>query len=137
MVETKFAVSVHLMTALAYNPGRWMSSEELSQTVCTNPSFIRKLLVELAKANLVSSLRGKSGGVQLARPAKTIHLAEIYKAVSDHNRMQIPEKAPNLSCPVSRSMKSLLAEVSEEVEEAILNTLRTKVLEDLCQKVVS
>lgn len=135
MVETKFGVSVHVMTALAYNPGRWMSSEELSQTVCTNPSFIRKLLVDLSKANLVTSLRGKTGGVQLARPANKINLGEIYEAISQHNQLQVPEKEPNPHCIVSRSMKTILTEVSQKVEGNILKTLKSIVLEDLCKKV--
>jgi Rrf2 family protein len=123
MQETKFAVSVHLMTALAYNPGKIMSSEELSKSLCTNPSFVRKLVVSLSNAGLVQSQRGKTGGVQLSKPPAEISLSEIYTAISERNVIELPQKDPYLGCPVSKSIGIIMEDVSNKMETSILDSL--------------
>lgn len=49
--------------------------------VDTHPSRVRRIVSSLVKANILSSTRGSSGGITLARDAATITLADIYDAV--------------------------------------------------------
>jgi len=44
-------------------------------------SFLRKILQVLVRAGLVRSLRGVSGGVMLAKPARQISALEVVEAV--------------------------------------------------------
>lgn len=43
--------------------------------------FLRRVLARLTEARVVRSLRGRSGGVQLARPASELSLLEIVRAM--------------------------------------------------------
>ena len=123
MVDTRFPVSVHIMTSLAYNQPTLMSSEQLALGIKTNASFIRKLVVSLASAGLVESVRGKAGGVRLAKKPKDITLDQIYRAVTDSALVAVPNKAPNKSCTISCGIGAVLCRISQEIEENTLKQL--------------
>src|ERR1700748_2951841 len=123
MEDTRFTVSIHIMTSLAFQQllgeGGACTSQNsniLAEGIKTNPAFIRKLMAKLVKAGLVESKRGKAGGVSLAKPAKDISLKEIYLAAQDGTLVSSHDKAPAKHCPVSCSMKKILHEVVEGVK---------------------
>lgn len=131
MVDTRFPVSVHIMTALAYKQGDLMSSEQLAVSIKTNASFIRKLVVSLSAAGLVESVRGKAGGIRIAKSPKEITLDQIYKAVTDNSLMAVPDKSPNKSCAISCGMGDVLGKISEEIEENTLKQLSKRNLSEI------
>src|SRR6187401_1504501 len=93
--NSRFAVAVHVMTALAYNHGEPLSSPLLAKSVRTNPVVIRRLMAQLRRAGLVEAWPGKSGGVRLGRSAATITLLDIYRAVEGGSPFALPDKAEN------------------------------------------
>lgn len=135
MVDTRFPVSVHIMTSLAYNQPDLVSSEQLAASVQTNASFIRKLVVSLSDAGLVESVRGKAGGIRLAKNPKDITLDQIYRAVTDNTLMQVPHKSPNKSCAISCGMSVILDKISKDIEENTLKQLAKKSLSEILSQV--
>ena len=131
MVDTRFPVSIHILTTLAYNRPNLVSSEQLAMGIKTNPSFIRKLVVSLSVAGLVESVRGKTGGIRLAKNPKDITLDLIYRAVSDNTLMAVPKKSPNKDCAVSCGIGDVLCKISQEIEENTLKQLAKKNLNDI------
>ena len=79
--NTQFSIAVHLMIALGFDEGRHATSTHLATSINTSPSFVRRILAKLSKANLVSTTTGKSGFCLLAKKPEDISLLEIYKAV--------------------------------------------------------
>lgn len=136
MVDTRFAVSVHIMTALANHQRGLLSSEALALGIKTNPSFIRKLVVSLAAAGLVESVRGKTGGIRLAKHPKEISLAQIYQAVTAAPLIAVPTKTPNKGCAISCGMGDVLCKVSREIEEGALRTLAKRSLQEVLGQVM-
>lgn len=134
MVDTRFPVSVHIMTSLAYSHPNLVSSEILAAGIKTNPSFIRKLVVSLSAAGLVESVRGKTGGIRIAKKPKDITLDEIYKAVTDTTLMAVPSKSPAKSCAVSCGMGDILCKISQEIEQHTLNLLAKKNLDQILRQ---
>jgi Rrf2 family protein len=135
MVDTRFAVSVHFMTALANLQPDLLSSEELAKSVKTNPSFIRKLVVSLSAAGLVESVRGKSGGIRLAKNPRDISLDEIYRAVATTPLLSVPGKTPEKSCQIACGMGAILCKISEEIETGTLKMLAKRSLQDILAQV--
>jgi Rrf2 family protein len=135
MVDTKFSVSVHLMTSLAFNLDRLMSSDELAKGMKTNPSFVRKLIVNLSGAGFVESVRGKNGGVRLAIHPKKITLDKIYDAVAEHKVICVPDKTPYKPCPVSCAMGDMLNRISDKIEHSTRMELSKMSLEDLLSEI--
>lgn len=131
MVDTRFPVSVHIMTSLAYSQPNLVNSETLAISIKTNPSFIRKLVVLLSSAGLVESVRGKTGGIRLAKKPKDITLDQIYKAVTENTLMAVPSKSPNKNCTISCGMNDILCKISQEIEENTLKQLSKKNLSEI------
>jgi len=70
-----------LMTALAAEPDSVHAAADLAQRAHLEPATASKILKMLAKAGLLTSFRGATGGYRLSRPADAITLADIVTAM--------------------------------------------------------
>jgi Rrf2 family protein len=58
-----------------------VKAERISQAQSVPLKFLENILVELKHADLVQAQRGAEGGYRLARPADTITLADVIRAI--------------------------------------------------------
>lgn len=72
--------AITVMCALA-NEKNNISANELAEQINIAPTTVSKLLKQLAKAKLVSSLRGATGGYQLAKTPEAISLCDVMVAI--------------------------------------------------------
>lgn len=112
-----------------------MTSEELASGIRTNPTVIRRLISKLVEAGLLSSFKGKSGGVKLAKTPKEISLKDVYIAISEKRLIATPDKDPNKNCVVSCSMKKLMCEVVDGMETNSMQYLQGIRLSDLTSRI--
>ena len=77
--STRFAVGVHLLTALAASPGKAVRSEDVADSASTNPVVARRLFSLMTAAGLIRARLGPGGGFELARPASDINLRHVFK----------------------------------------------------------
>ncbi len=136
MLDTRFSVSIHILTALAFNRGsQQMNSEKLAQSIQTNPTFVRRLMGKLTSAGLVQSKRGKAGGVELTRCPEEITLKEIYLASQARPLLDRAEKTPDEDCPVSCAMAKIIDDVFAGVEDHVVEHLAHIKLSQLVSKI--
>ncbi|HKQ61083.1 MAG TPA: Rrf2 family transcriptional regulator [Candidatus Polarisedimenticolaceae bacterium] len=128
-------MALHVMTALAYRDGEWLSSPLLAESVRTNPVVIRRLMAQLQRAGLVEARPGKSGGVRLGRRPESITLLDVFRAVEGGSAFVLPDKPENKACTVSCAMKKLLATVLAETDRAMSKSLEQVRLADLAKDV--
>ena len=130
-MNTRFAVAVHILTFLQTQQGEPATSELVASSVNTNPSLIRRLLSQLARAGLTTSQMGTGGGALLGKPADRITLLDVYRAV-DEDREVIPlHAAPNPRCPVGRNIHAVLEGRIEAAEQALQAELDRTTIADL------
>lgn len=72
-----------IMTHLAGQPEHLHSAADLAETLGLGLPTVSKVLKTLGRHDLVTSLRGARGGYALARPARTITVADIIDALED------------------------------------------------------
>ncbi|HRP75363.1 MAG TPA: SUF system Fe-S cluster assembly regulator [Rhodocyclaceae bacterium] len=72
-----------IMTHMAGQPERLHSATDLAETLGLGLPTVSKVLKALGRHDLVTSLRGARGGYALARPARTISVADIIDALED------------------------------------------------------
>ena len=72
---------VTMSAAARHCGGARVSAGELAEETGLPLPTVHKLVSQLSKAGLLRSLRGAGGGLQLARPAAAITLADIVEAV--------------------------------------------------------
>ncbi len=133
--NTRFAVALHLLTALAWLGGVQSSEVLAAGTVNTNPVVLRRILGRLVRAGLVEAHPGKSGGFRLARPASRIRLLDVYRAVDEDGLFAIHDHPEIKACPVSCGIRPALAEVFAETQAALEASLRRTRLSDLVRRI--
>jgi Rrf2 family protein len=106
--NSRFAVSLHILTYLAYRAGASVPSAEIAASVDTNAVVIRRLLSALVKARLVKTQKGASGGFALASTPENISLLDVYRAVEPQPDHGLRHFAPNHKCPVGAKIESIL-----------------------------
>jgi Rrf2 family protein len=117
--NSQFAVAVHILTMLATSGDENVKSECIAASVNTNAVVIRRLLGQLAHANLVASQTGALGGTRLARRPAEISLLEIYKAVSCGEVFALPGRSPNQDCPIGRNIEAVLCNLQKEIDRSV------------------
>ena len=72
---------VIVATRLAAHPERQETAAAIASATRLPPATVAKLLKAMAHAGLVSATRGAAGGYRLARPPKSISVAEVVAAI--------------------------------------------------------
>ena len=117
-----------LLATLASEPARVQTAASLAEQTRIAAPTVSKLLKQLHRAGLVSSLRGLHGGYQLARPAAQISAAAILDALegpvaltdcsAGHGQCEIEE-----SCRVGRVWQRLNLAIRRALYEVSLAQL--------------
>jgi Rrf2 family protein len=129
--SSRFAVAVHVLTLMAWAEDEPLKSEQVAESVNTNPVVIRRMLCELAESKLVVSQTGAMGGSKLALPPHQITLLDIYLAVESRGVFSLHRHPPNRHCPVGLNIGSVLNGVLDEVDSAVERVLANITIKDV------
>lgn len=132
--SSRFAVAVHVLTLMAWSEDESLKSEQVAESVNTNPVVIRRILCELAQAKLVISQTGSTGGSKLARKAGELTLLEVYQAVECRGVFSLHRQPPSRHCPVGVNIEMVLGDVLDEVNSAVEHVLAKITIEDVVQR---
>ncbi len=132
--NSRFAVAVHVLSLMAWSSKEPLKSEQVAESVNTNPVVIRRMLLELAEAGLVVSQTGSLGGSRLANdPAKTT-LLDVYQALECGGVFSLHRQPPSRDCPVGVNIETVLGEVLLEVDSAVEKVLGQITINDVVQR---
>ncbi len=82
MLSQKARYALRAMLVLAGGaPYAPRQTSDLATEATVPRKFLEQILLDLKRAGLVRSIRGRAGGYALARPAGEIHFAEILRAI--------------------------------------------------------
>jgi Rrf2 family protein len=123
MYNSRFAISLHILTLLAHEDGEWLSSEYIAGSININPVLVRKELSNLRQHGLVQSREGKNGGSCLARPANKILLSEIFEAIRSESALGTTKNDPNPACKIGRQINKHLDNLYQEVDDLLVQKL--------------
>ncbi len=135
--SSRFTVAVHVLTLLAYEEGRALTSDYIAGSVNTNPVVIRRVLGLLSKAGLISTTEGAGGGTVLAKPATRITLADVFHAVEQGELFALPPNEPNPLCPVGRCVQTILGEHLERLQGLLERAMKRVSVAEILEEVKS
>lgn len=130
-MNTRLAVATHILTFIETQAGQPATSELIASSVNTNPTLIRRLLSQLAKAGLTKSQMGSGGGALLARPASQITLLDVYRAIDDEGEVFALHDQPHPQCPVGRNINVVLKRRIAAAEQALQDQLAQTTIADM------
>ena len=73
---------------LAQEPQKAHASERIAEAICVPRRYIHKVLQALARAEIVRSQPGPSGGYSLRRPAEQTTILDVVKAIGPLQRIR-------------------------------------------------
>jgi Rrf2 family protein len=135
MHNCRFAFAVHVMAVLGLEQDHCCPSSQLAETVNTNPVVIRRILLELQEAGLISTLRGPHGGSVLKRKPDKVTLREIRSAVEKGRIFGSHPNQPSRKCPVGKNINKVMLRIADRGGKALERELAKITLADVLREV--
>jgi Rrf2 family protein len=124
--NTRFVTGVHILVILSQNDAL-KTSADLAEVLHTNPVVIRRILSSLQQADLIVSQKGPSGGSKLTRPAKSITLAEVHRALDSSSKLNLPKSsgavASKIHAAIAKAYRDCHRAFETELDRVTLATL--------------
>ncbi|MCP9222360.1 Rrf2 family transcriptional regulator [Erythrobacter sp. LQ02-29] len=80
MISNKARYAFRALVAIAEAPsGEAMASADIARRYAIPHKFLEQILLDLRKAGILESRRGKSGGYTMLRPADTVTFGEVLR----------------------------------------------------------
>ncbi len=124
---TKFTDnSLRVLIYLSANPSRRINISEIARTCAIPRNHLTKVVHAMAQKGLLETTRGKGGGVALARPAESLRIGDVIRA------MEGEEEVVNCDIPVCPLGPACsLRYILREGQDAFLETLDRYTIADL------
>lgn len=122
--------ALRAMVALAHHPEGPVTGRQIADEARIPPKYLTKVLQALARAGLVTAVRGIGGGYTLNATAEQVSMLEVINSVDPIERIRrCPIDRPDHKrglCPLHRRLDRAIA----EVETAFRGTSLAELLED-------
>lgn len=128
--SNKLSDAVHVLVLIALNPLGSLTSEAMAVSIRTNAGFVRRLMIDLRKGGLISSVHGHAKPT-LARAAAEISLLDIYKSVEGDKPLLHLDTHTNPECGVGVNIQYSLQDYYDEVQQTAEKKMSEISLEDI------
>jgi DNA-binding IscR family transcriptional regulator len=130
----RFPVAAHALAYLAhadaFGPERAVSSSELAASMPTNPVVVRRVTAMLAKAGLIGTRAGASGGAWLVSRPDMITLDKVLRAVNGCAHLGSPPPGAK-GCPIGEKIPDAVRSAIEAADQAAAERLSRITVADL------
>lgn len=118
--KAEYACVAMLELAVNYGRAEPLRIREIADAQNISGRFLVQILLQLKTAGLVASVRGASGGYQLARPPEQITLAEIVYAIDDRT-VALSSKLAKAEhrTPITEVLLGIWDEMQTSIQSAI------------------
>ena len=127
LFSKKCEYAIRALVFLARRP-EVKGAQEISQSESVPYHFIAKILQELKAKGFVRSVRGNRGGFQLARPASSVRLMDVLKAIDGEQALVkclygLEECSDSDPCPLHDGWKDLRGRIEQYLTHHTLDDL--------------
>jgi Rrf2 family protein len=119
--------AIRILIDCARAGGQLVKVAELSERLSITQQNAFKIVNLLARAGLIEAMRGRNGGVRLARPAHLIRIGDVVRA-TEVTRVAIEEGAP------SRQRGHGVNRVLDDALEAFIEVLDRHTIADMLKR---
>jgi len=132
MNDTRLARMMHVLVHMHLLGGS-ETSDVISRMLNTNPVVVRRTMGLLRDAGLVSSAGGRSGGWTLAKPAETITMLDVHRAL-EGQVFALGRSHDHPHCPVEQTVNHLIEHSLHKAEAVLADHLGRVTIEALARR---
>ena len=121
--------SLRVLLYLGTHQGRLVTISEISDYHAISRNHLVKVVHNLGKNDLVQTVRGKSGGIRLAKKPEYIVLADVVRLTEPHMNIQECFSSETSTCPLLDNCK--LTGVFYQARQAFMKVLEDNTLADM------
>ena len=128
--STRLSDAAHILLFIYLNQETRLSSDQIAKSICTNPSYVRRLMAEMKEAGLIRSMRGQANPM-LQRSPDSITLLDVYRAVEDQKPLLHLDTHTNPECGVGVNIQLALQEHYDRIQEIAEKAMGETSLQDI------
>jgi Rrf2 family nitric oxide-sensitive transcriptional repressor len=123
--------SLRVLMYLAVKEGGLATIDEIAKSYSISRNHLMKVVHQLGVAGYIETVRGRGGGLRLARPVETIGLGEVVRYTEPDMAIASCFKPVDAPCAIRRCC--VLKRALEKARDAFLDVLEGYTLGDLVQ----
>ncbi len=127
---------LRVLIYLTLHPGRLVTINELAGFFAISKNHLVKVVHNLGLKGFIRTVRGKGGGIRLARPPDEIRVGSVVRELEGHFQMAEcfnPKKQDQCAIQAKCGLKGLLGDAVEQflrvLDNAVLSDLLPSTLE--------
>lgn len=121
--------SLRLLMYLALRPERLSTIQEVAKAYNISSNHLMKVVHQLGLAGYLQTVRGRSGGIRLGKPAEEIGLGELIRHTEPDMHIVPCFEPENQECPLRRACR--LKAALDKARLAFLGVLDEYTIADL------
>lgn len=134
-MTSAFSVAVHALVYLNHRAIS-LSSEVLSENICTNPARVRRVLSQLKKQGLVETKEGIDGGYRFVLPPEKVTLQQIAAALeAEFVGAAWRSGDTDMECLVASGMADIMDGIYADLNRLCCDHLKTITIADIDKKI--
>jgi Rrf2 family protein len=116
--STKLVSAAYILAYVARHEPEQVTTESIARVLKDHPARVRQIVSALVKAGLLTSLRGATGGIVLAKPPSKIDFREVYAAIGEKSPLSLvmrdDDPGRNYPCNVHPVISRLFRDIEAE-----------------------
>ncbi|MHC9536841.1 Rrf2 family transcriptional regulator [Dellaglioa sp. BT-FLS60] len=130
--SVQFSDAIHILAYIEISKDtNFLSSQNIANSVETNPSNVRKIMSHLKKSELIMTTNGQAKAT-LAKSPKEISLLDIYRSIEGNTRLIQVDPKTNPACFVGGNIQDVLSEqyalLQDKVEQEMAKITLDKII---------
>ncbi|MCR9150301.1 MAG: Rrf2 family transcriptional regulator [Rhodobacteraceae bacterium] len=128
-LTTRTNLAMRVLMFCAVNPGRIVRKHEIAEACNASENHLAQVVNTLGQLGFVETLRGRAGGMQLARQTDNIRVGEVFRAFETGVPFAECFDAEHNTCPLAgccrlqRALKQALEAFYSALDELTLTEL--------------
>lgn len=135
-ISTRFSDSIHILAFISIYQGKIpLTSDNIANSVETSPVVVRRIMSQLKKAGLITTVHG-AADPKLAKDPADISLYDVFLAIEHDQHLFTVDDKTNPQCIVGGNIQDTLRYYYEQVETSAKAKLARISLEDIIDSII-